>query len=162
MGPLCAKFVGWLATLRFSFVLLELALTTFCISRPGHAFAEEAVSNPAPEDSGPLEMSRDQWRERIAEAKRRAREVGSNGVGMRFSSRLRPPTKNDWLRSACSMMTASNQGTSFRQTRACSFSRDVPIRSAASAILFRCRLDRSSRRKNATQDVWQKRNDQCS
>jgi hypothetical protein len=39
-----------------------------------HAFAQEAMSNLAPEDDAPLDMSREQWRERVAEAKRRARQ----------------------------------------------------------------------------------------
>jgi hypothetical protein len=32
------------------------------------------MNNLAPEDAAPLDMSRDQWRERVAEARRRARQ----------------------------------------------------------------------------------------
>ena len=32
------------------------------------------MSSPAPEDDAPLDISRGQWRERVAEAKRRARQ----------------------------------------------------------------------------------------
>ncbi len=32
------------------------------------------MSNPAPDDNVSLDMSRDQWRQRVAEAKRRARQ----------------------------------------------------------------------------------------
>jgi hypothetical protein len=40
----------------------------------GSSFAQDVMSNPAPEDDAPMDMSRDQWRERVAEAKRRARK----------------------------------------------------------------------------------------
>jgi hypothetical protein len=36
------------------------------------AFAQDAISNSVPD--APLDMSRDQWRERVAEARRRARQ----------------------------------------------------------------------------------------
>jgi hypothetical protein len=76
MGPLCVRCLGWLAKLGLAFVLPALALVIFELLQPlgGHAFAQEAMSNLAPEDDAPPDMSREQWRERVAEAKRRARQ----------------------------------------------------------------------------------------
>jgi hypothetical protein len=37
-------------------------------------FAQDATSNAAAEDDAPLAMSRDQWRERVAEARRRSQQ----------------------------------------------------------------------------------------
>ena len=36
--------------------------------------AHDAICTAAPEDAAPLDKSRDQWRERVAEARRRARQ----------------------------------------------------------------------------------------
>jgi hypothetical protein len=76
MGPLCVRCLGWLAKLWLAFVVPALALVIFELLQPlgGHAFAQEAMSDLAPEDDAPLDMSRDQWRERVGEAKRRARQ----------------------------------------------------------------------------------------
>jgi hypothetical protein len=53
-----------------------VALLALGLSQPfaGISFAQDAISNPALEDDVPRDMSRDQWRERVAEARRRARQ----------------------------------------------------------------------------------------
>jgi len=47
-----------------------------CQSFTEASFAQNAMTNPMPVvvDDAPQDMSRDQWRERVEEAKRRARE----------------------------------------------------------------------------------------
>ena len=54
----------------------------------GSCLAQDATSLPAVED-GPLDMSRELWRERVAEAKRRARRFALENRGR---SALSPPS----------------------------------------------------------------------
>src|ERR1700682_3119941 len=76
MGSLFVKHLGWPAKPGLAWVLAAVALATLGLLQPfaGSSFAQDAMSNPPPEDDAPLDMSRDQWRERVAEAKRRARQ----------------------------------------------------------------------------------------
>jgi hypothetical protein len=76
MGCLRVRCLGWLSKPRLAWVLSTVALVTLGLVQPfvGNSFAQDAMSSPAPEDDAPLDISRDQWRERVAEAKRRARQ----------------------------------------------------------------------------------------
>jgi hypothetical protein len=60
-------------------LVLALAVTTLgllSLLQPlaGNSFAQHAMSNAVPEDDTPVDMSRDQWRERVAEARRRSQQ----------------------------------------------------------------------------------------
>jgi hypothetical protein len=65
-----------LAKVRLVGVLSGIALLTFDALLPlgASSFAQDAISNQALEDGVEPEIGRDQWRERVAEAKRRARQ----------------------------------------------------------------------------------------
>ena len=66
-------YVGWATRERRVWLSLSVALLLFAVFRRS-SFARAAMSNPAPDDNVSLDMSRDQWRQRVAEAKRRARQ----------------------------------------------------------------------------------------
>ena len=81
MGQLSAKRSrglgsGASATARLVCILpVAAAVALGCLQLFGaSSFAQEAISTAAPEDDAPLDMGRDQWRERVAEAKHRARQ----------------------------------------------------------------------------------------
>jgi hypothetical protein len=83
MESLCVRRLNWPAKLRLGWAVRAAALVTLGFSQPlaVGCFAQDAISNPAPEignpapqDDTPIDMSRGQWRERIAEAKRRSRQ----------------------------------------------------------------------------------------
>ena len=54
------------------------ALTVFLLLEPlgGRSFAEYIMMKEAPEQDSTRDINRDEWRERVAEAKRRARRFG--------------------------------------------------------------------------------------
>src|SRR5260370_40241105 len=68
MGSPCATRLVW--------VLTAIALATLGLSQllGATTFAQDATINAAAEDDAPLDMSRDQWRERVAEAGRRSQQ----------------------------------------------------------------------------------------
>jgi hypothetical protein len=57
-------------------LLPAVALVTLGLSQrfAATAVAQDATSNAAPEDDAALDTSRDQWRERVAEARRRSQQ----------------------------------------------------------------------------------------
>jgi hypothetical protein len=67
---------GASATARLACILpVTAAVALGCLQLFGaSSFAHDEISTVAPEDDAPLDMSRDQWRERVAEARRRARQ----------------------------------------------------------------------------------------
>ena len=60
-----------------------LALVTLVLGQllGAGCLAQDATSPPAAEDGVPLDMSREQWRERVAEAKHRARRLALENRG---------------------------------------------------------------------------------
>jgi hypothetical protein len=62
---------GASATARLVCILpVAAAVALGCLQLFGaSSFAHDEISTAAPEDDGPLDMSRDRWRERVAEAK---------------------------------------------------------------------------------------------
>jgi hypothetical protein len=67
---------GGLAKVRLVGILSGIALLTFDVLLPlgASSFAQDAISNQTPEDGVEPEIDRDQWRERVAEARHRARQ----------------------------------------------------------------------------------------
>jgi hypothetical protein len=67
---------GGLAKVRLIPVLSAIALLTFDVFSPlgASSFAQAAITNQAQEHGVEPEIDRDQWRERVAEARRRARQ----------------------------------------------------------------------------------------
>jgi hypothetical protein len=61
----------------------SVALVIFMFVQPleGACLAQDATSSPAAEDASPPNMSREQWRERVVEAKRRARQLALENRG---------------------------------------------------------------------------------
>jgi hypothetical protein len=61
---------------RLVWVLTAIALATPGLSQlfAATTFAQDVTSNAAAEDDAPLDMRRDQWRERVAEARRRSQQ----------------------------------------------------------------------------------------
>ena len=82
MGSLRVRCLGWLSKPRLAWVLSTVALVTLGLLQPfvGNSFAQDAMSSPAPEDDAPLDISRGQWRERVAEAKRSTIRIGAPGT----------------------------------------------------------------------------------
>jgi hypothetical protein len=94
----CTSFVlgyvrchAWIFAATVLFVL-ELARPLGSV-----AFAQETLANPALKDDALLDMDRDQWRVRISEAKRRARQFVLERQGR---SAFDPPTIADEERMA--------------------------------------------------------------
>src|ERR1700730_5567481 len=76
IGSLLVRCRDLPAKPRVAWVLAAVAFVMLGLLQPlaGTSFAQDAMSSPAPEDDAPLDISRGQWRERVAEAKRRARQ----------------------------------------------------------------------------------------
>jgi hypothetical protein len=70
-----------------AFLVIALMTSGRSISVPEPVFAEDAVT-VVPEDAGPIDMPRVQWRERILEDKRRARQLA---IGQRGRMPYQPP-----------------------------------------------------------------------
>jgi hypothetical protein len=64
------------ANARLFWVRSAFALTIFLLLEAlgGCSFAEDVMMKEAPEEDSTREINRDEWRERVAEAKRRARQ----------------------------------------------------------------------------------------
>jgi hypothetical protein len=99
MGSLCVRGLDWPAKLRLAWAVPAVALVTLGFSQPlaVSCFAQDAISNAAPEDDTPVDMSRDQWRERVAEARRRSRQFALEHRGRPVFD---PPTAADQERMA--------------------------------------------------------------
>jgi hypothetical protein len=68
---------GCLAKARLFATLSGIVFLTSAVLWPlgASSFAQDAISNQGLEDRVAPEIDRDQWRERVAEAKRRARQI---------------------------------------------------------------------------------------
>jgi hypothetical protein len=73
------------------------ALATPGLSLPfaATAFAQDATSNAAPEDDAALDTSRDQWRERVVEARRRTQQFALEHDRGRIKRRTPAVVLND-------------------------------------------------------------------
>jgi hypothetical protein len=83
MRSLYARYLGWPAQSRLAWVLPAIVLVALGVSQTFTrlSFAQNVVNNPAPKDNTPVDMTRGQWRERVLEAKRRARQFAQEHRG---------------------------------------------------------------------------------
>jgi hypothetical protein len=86
------------AKLRMALVSLAALVIGVLVQTVGSdCLAQDAMSNSSAEDGLSLDMSREQWRERVAEAKRRARQLALEN---RSRTMYRPPSAADEKRIA--------------------------------------------------------------
>ena len=108
------------------------------------ALAQDITTKEAFEEAPTRDISRDEWRERVAEAKRRAQQLAVENGGVECLVLPRSPTKSKLHRSGSLMTTVSSREISSRRTRACMCSRDDLIGSAGKATLWCCSLVRKT------------------